>query len=120
MDKINDDSAPSSGLIAAWTLALLFLANVINYADRALLGVVAEPIRKELNLTDTDLGILQGFAFSLFFLAAGIAIARWVDRGNRRLILMLGITIWSAATAATAITHDFYTLGDNPRPYRRW
>lgn len=110
MDKINDDSAPSSGLIAAWTLALLFLANVINYADRALLGVVAEPIRKELNLTDTDLGILQGFAFSLFFLAAGIAIARWVDRGNRRLILMLGITIWSAATAATAITHDFYTL----------
>ena len=110
MDKAYDDRVPPSSLVAAYTLALLFLANVINYADRALLGIVAEPIRRELLLTDTQLGILQGFAFSLFFLVAGIAIARWVDRGNRRLILMLGIALWSGATAATALAHDFYTL----------
>ena len=110
MDKMNKIDAPPSALVAAYTLALLFLANVINYADRALLGVVADPISKELLLTDTDLGILQGFAFSLFFLAAGIAIARWVDRGNRRFILMLGVTLWSAATAGTALAHDFYSL----------
>ena len=110
MTVTDTETAPRNGLIAAYTLALLFLANVINYADRALLGVVAEPIRKELHLTDTDLGILQGFAFSLFFLAAGIAIARWVDRGNRRRILMLGIALWSLATAGTALAHDFYSL----------
>nr|WP_243843305.1 MFS transporter [Sphingomonas vulcanisoli] len=89
---------------------MLFLANMFNYADRALLGIVVEPIRKELHLSDTQIGVLQGFAFSLFFLVAGIAIARWVDRGNRRLILVLGVGLWSAATAATGLTHDFYSL----------
>lgn len=101
---------PRSAVVAAYSLALLFLANMFNYADRALLGIVTEPIRKELNLSDTQLGILQGFAFSLFFLAAGIAIARWVDRGNRRLILVLGVALWSGATAATGLAHDFYSL----------
>ena len=86
MDKPNDDTAPSGGMVAAYTLILLLLANVINYADRALLGIVIEPIRKELLLSDTQISIISGFAFSIFFLVAGIAIARWVDRGNRKLI----------------------------------
>ena len=105
-----DDATPRSGLVAAYSLTLLFLANMFNYGDRALLGIVAEPIRKELLLSDTQLGILQGFAFSVFFLVAGIAIARWVDRGNRRVILMLGVALWSGATAATGIVHGFYAL----------
>ena len=104
------DTPPRSGLIAAYSLALLFLANMFNYADRALLGIVVEPIRKELHLSDTQLGVLSGFAFSLFFLAAGILIARWVDRGNRRLILAIGVALWSLATAATGLAHDFFSL----------
>ena len=110
MDTASDAPAQRSSLVAAYTLALLFLSNMFNYADRALLGIVTEPIRKELHLSDTQLGILQGFAFSLFFLVAGIAIARWVDRGNRRLILVLGVALWSGATAATGLAHDFATL----------
>ncbi len=101
---------PTGGLIAAYTLALLFLANVFNYADRALLGIVIEPMRKELLLNDTQISIVSGLAFSMFFLVAGIAVARWVDRGNRKLILIMGIITWSAATAATGWTQDFYTL----------
>jgi MFS family permease len=103
-------ASASSGLVAAWTLALLLLANVFNYADRALLGIVVEPIRKELLLSDTQISIVSGFAFSLFFLLAGIAIARWVDRGNRRLILALGVIVWSGATAATGFAQGFYSL----------
>lgn len=110
MDKPNDDTAPSGGMVAAYTLILLLLANVINYADRALLGIVIEPIRKELLLSDTQISIISGFAFSIFFLVAGIAIARWVDRGNRKLILILGIALWSAATAATTFAQGFYSL----------
>lgn len=102
-------AAPGGG-VAFWTLVLLLLANVINYADRALLGIVIEPIRKELVLSDTEISIISGFAFSLFFLIAGIAIARWVDRGNRRLILILGIALWSGATAATSWAQGFATL----------
>lgn len=98
------------GLFAAYAFTLLLLANIFNYADRALLGIVVEPMRKELLLSDTQISLVSGFAFSGFFLLAGIAIARWVDRGNRRLILGLGVAVWSAATAATGYAQDFYTL----------
>jgi MFS family permease len=106
----SEPTPPGSGFVAAYTLVLLLLVNVINYADRALLGIVVEPIRKELMLNDTQISIISGFAFSLFFLIAAIAIARWVDRGNRRLILVLGLVVWSGATAATTFVQGFYSL----------
>ena len=112
LDMMNSDAAPSRiGWVAGYGLTLLFLANLFNYADRTLLGIVVEPIRRELRLNDTQIGIVSGPAFSLFYLIAGVAIARWVDRGNRPLILALGVGLWSAATAATSITHGFVSLG---------
>lgn len=111
MNALPNDATPQrSGLAAGYALMLLLLANVFNYADRALLGIVVEPIRKELLLSDTEISIISGFAFSLFFLIAGLAIARWVDRGNRRLILALGLALWSGATAATIFAQGFYSL----------
>ena len=111
MNALPNDATPQrSGLAAGYALVLLLLANVFNYADRALLGIVVEPIRKELLLSDTEISIISGFAFSLFFLIAGLAIARWVDRGNRRLILALGLALWSGATAATTFAQGFYSL----------
>jgi MFS family permease len=106
-----ETAPPRSALVAAYGLTLLFLANMFNYADRALLGIVIEPIRKELMLSDTQISIISGVAFSLFYLIAGVAIARWVDRGNRRLILVLGVALWSGATAATTLAHGFTSLG---------
>ena len=103
-------AAPSPGLVATYALMLLCVANALNYADRALLGIVVEPIRHELLLDDTQIGFVSGFAFSLFFLLAGIGIARWVDRGNRRLILGLGVGLWSGATAATCMAQGFMSL----------
>lgn len=105
-----DTALPRSGRAAAYGLALLFLANMFNYADRALLGIVVEPIRHELLLSDTQISIVSGFAFSLFYLLAGIAIARWVDRGDRRVILALGVALWSGATAATGLAQGFGSL----------
>ena len=105
-----ESKTPSGGFAASYTLFLLLVVNVINYADRALLGIVVEPIRKELLLNDTQISIISGFAFSLFFLVAAIGIARWVDRGNRRLILAIGVALWSAATAATGHVEGFYSL----------
>jgi MFS family permease len=111
MQMTETETAPRSALVAAYGLTLLFLANMFNYADRALLGIVIEPIRKELMLSDTQISIISGVAFSLFYLIAGVAIARWVDRGNRRLILVLGVALWSGATAATTLAHGFASLG---------
>ncbi len=98
------------GAIAAWTLTVLFLANFLSVADRALLGVVTEPVRMELGLSDTEMSLANGFLFVAFNLVAGIFIARFVDRGNRKKILIFGVVGWSLATAATGWATDFLTL----------
>lgn len=95
---------------ASWTLFVLVLANVFNVGDRTLLGVVTEPVRIELALSDTELSLANGFLFVVFNLVAGLFIARLVDVGNRKRILTLGIAGWSIATAATGLAEDFPTL----------
>jgi MFS family permease len=97
-------------LTVTWTLWVLFLANLLNAADRALLGVVAEPVGQDLGLTDVQLSLLNGLLFVVFNLFAGVLIAQRVDRGNRKKILGAGVLVWSLATAATALAQDFATL----------
>src|SRR6478735_7639781 len=99
-------SAPADGLPkvsrrgAGWALFVLFLVNVMNVGDRTLLGVVTEPVRQDLALSDTQMSLANGFLFVLFNLVGGLVIARFVDRGNRIRILGLGVIAWSLATAA--------------------
>jgi MFS family permease len=89
---------------------MLFLANFLNFFDGALFGIVVEPARKELMLSDTQISIVSGIAFIGFNLLAGVFLSRWVDRGNRRMILVGGIALWSAATWATSLVDSFGTL----------
>lgn len=100
-------SAPWS---SHWGLAMLFLANFLNFADGALFGIVVEPVRKELMLSDTQISIVSGIAFIGFNLLAGVFLSRWVDRGNRRMILAGGIALWSTATWATSLVDGFGSL----------
>lgn len=100
----------SGARLACWTLVVLFCANVFNVGDRMLLGMVAEPVKSELGLSDTGLSLANGFLFVLANLAASLFIARLVDRGNRKRILAAGIAAWSVATAATGLAQDFTTL----------
>lgn len=95
---------------SCWALAVLFLTNVFNQGDRMLFGVVADPIRRELQLSDTELSLASGLFFVLFNLIGGLFIARFIDRGNRVRILALGVVVWSMATAATGLAHDFPQL----------
>lgn len=96
--------------VAGWTLLVLFLANFLSVADRALLGVVTEPVRLELALSDTQMSLVNGFLFVTFNLLGGVVIARFVDRRNRKWILVAGVAAWSAATASTAWVDSFFTL----------
>lgn len=98
------------GLTAYWGLAVLFLANVFNQGDRMLFGVVADPIRKDLALSDTQLALASGLFFILFNLIGGLFIARVIDRGNRVRILACGVVVWSIATATTGLAHNYVTL----------
>jgi MFS family permease len=83
--------------------------NILNFYDRHLLGALAEPIRKEFNLSDTELGLL-GSAFIWIYAIVGVPIGRMADRFSRTKILAAGLLVWSVLTAATAVVTNFWSL----------
>jgi len=91
---------------AAYTLFVLFLINFLNFFDRALPGVVLEPLRKEFGLTDTLSGAL-GTAFILVYAIAGIPLGRLADRIQRGHILGAGVAVWSVFTGMAAWVASF-------------
>jgi predicted MFS family arabinose efflux permease len=94
---------------AAYTLVLLFLVNFLNFFDRTIPAVVLEPIRAEYKLDDTSLGLL-GTAFTLIYAFAGIPLGYLSDRFNRKVIVIIGLTIWSLVTGATGLSWSFLSF----------
>lgn len=93
-----------------YVLAVLTLVYAFNFIDRQLLVILQEPIKAELGLSDTQLGLLTGFAFAVFYVVCGIPIARWADKGVRRSIIALALTVWSAMTAVSGLTQNYAQL----------
>lgn len=93
-----------------WVMALLVIAYTLNFIDRQIAGILAEPIKQDLHLTDSQLGWLGGTAFALFYTVLAIPIARLADRGDRSLILTAGLALWSLATAACGLAQNFAQL----------
>lgn len=89
------------------TLLVVFTSNGV---DRTALGLVLQDIKVDLNLSDTQLGLLTGIAFALFYAVMGIPIARWADRGNRITIITLTTAMWSAAVALCGVATSFTQL----------
>jgi len=104
------EAADISPGYANYVLAVLFVVYVINFIDRQVLSVFIGPIKEEFGVSDTQMGLLVGFAFALFYTFAGIPIARWADRGNRRTIIALGLTVWSAMTVLSGLARNFLQL----------
>src|SRR5688572_21115739 len=77
-----------------YVLVVLTAVSTLTVTDRVLMGLLLEPIKQELQLTDTQLGFLTGIAFALFYSILGLPIARWADRGNRVLIAAASIGLW--------------------------
>jgi MFS family permease len=103
-------STQQSGFYAWYVLALLSLTYVFNFIDRQILAMLMEPIKKEFGVSDTAMGFLSGFAFVFFYSLVGIPIARWADRGSRKRIITLALTIWSGMTAACGLARSFIEL----------
>lgn len=91
-------------------LALLFFVSTSNYMDRMVVAVLLEPIKLEFQVSDTMLGLLTGFSFALFYAVAGIPVARWADRGNRRTVITLALTVWSCMTLLCGLAQSFWQL----------
>lgn len=95
---------------ANYVLFILCVANVLSVLDRSIMSLLLEPIKNDLGASDTQMSLLTGAAFVIFYSLFGIPIARWADRGNRRDILSIGVALWSAATALCGLAQSFMPM----------
>lgn len=106
---IKAESAPP-GAYRWYVLALLTLTSAFSVADRLVFGILVEDIKAEFQLSDFQLGLLGGAAFSLVYVIAGFPAARLADRSVRKNIVAGAIGFWSVMTAACGLATGFWTL----------
>lgn len=95
---------------AVRTLVLLSAAYVVAMIDRTVLVPLIGYVQHDLSITDTQFGLLQGLAFSLFYVIASIPLGYWIDRTSRILVISAGLTLWSVATVTSAFAGSFGVL----------
>ncbi|MEL6370309.1 MAG: MFS transporter [Pseudomonadota bacterium] len=103
-------SQPVSGAYRAWVLFILVVVYTFNFIDRQIVGILAVPIKSELGLSDTQLSLMGGLAFALFYTFLGIPIAMLADRKNRVWIMTIALSVWSAMTALCGLAQNFSQL----------
>ena len=94
-----------------FALFLLTLVYGFNFIDRQIVGILAPFIQADLNLTNTELGLLIGFVFAAFYTIMGIPIAYMADRVNRVGLLSIALALWSGFTALTGFAQNFWQIG---------
>jgi predicted MFS family arabinose efflux permease len=94
------------------TLWILLTVYVFNFIDRQIVNILAEPIAKDLKLSDTQIGLMTGLAFALFYTVLGIPIARFADRAttSRPKLIAVALSVWSAMTAQCGMAQNFVQL----------
>lgn len=102
---------PSSTPSQEWYLVfILMLAFIVSFIDRQVISLLVEPIKHDLGINDTQVSLLMGLAFAIFYVAMGVPIARLSDYRNRKKIISVGILFWSLATAACGFAKNFPQL----------
>lgn len=94
-----ENPTPVNPRYAWYVVVILMLANVSSFIDRQILALLVAPIKRDMHLTDTQISLLMGLSFALFYTLFGIFIGHFADKYNRRNIIVGGITVWSLMTA---------------------
>ena len=98
-------------LARAWyAVAVLFAIYILSFIDRQIVNLLVDPIRHDLQVSDTQISLLQGFAFAVFYTLMGLPIAALADRGNRPAIIAAGLVVWSLMTALCGVARSFWML----------
>ena len=109
-----EDAAPRSiaGNVGhpAYIVLLFFVCFAFSYLDRQVVSILVQPIKQSLSLTDTQIGLLQGFSFTMCYATAGVFVARLVDRSNRVKLIAACIAIWAISTTACGFATNFPEL----------
>jgi MFS family permease len=109
-------SSPANGIpyparrAAFYVASIVFTATTFSFLDRQILAILVDPIRHDLNVSDTEMSLLYGFAFVILYSTLGLPIGRMIDRHQRRLILAAGIAVWSVMTMACGLAHSYGAL----------
>ena len=103
-------NAPASPFYRGYVLFILVVVYTFNFIDRQIVGILAVPIKEELALTDTQLSLMGGLAFALFYTFLGIPIAMLADRKSRTWIMTAALAVWSAMTALCGFAQNFTQL----------
>ncbi len=93
-----------------YVVFVLLIAQLFSFLDRMIMGLLVGPIRESFEITDTQYSLLAGLAFSLFYAAMGLPLARIADLGNRRNLISVGIAVWSFMTALCGLAQGYWTL----------
>jgi MFS family permease len=93
-----------------FVLTMLTLVYVFNFVDRQLIVILQESIKKDLKLSDTQLGMLSGFTFAIFYVTLGIPIARLADKTNRKNTVAVSLGLWSIMTTLSGVARNFIQL----------
>jgi len=98
------------GPYAWYVLVVLVLVYVVNFIDRQIMSILAEDIKADLGVTDTEMGFLYGTAFAVFYALFGIPLGRLADNWVRTRLLSIGLALWSSMTALSGFAQNFGQL----------
>lgn len=102
---------PTASPIYAWfVVAVLCIAAIVSFVDRQIINLLIDPIKADFGINDTQIGLLQGFSFVLFYAALAIPLARIADSGNRTRLITIGVVFWSLATLSCGLAGSFAML----------
>ena len=94
----------------SYTLFMLVLVFTSSHVDRQIMGILGQPIKESLLISDTQLGLLTGIMFAVFYATLGMPMAMWTDRNNRRNLISFSVFLWSLMTAMCALATNFVQL----------
>src|ERR1700738_494887 len=98
---------PASLVYPWFVVAVLTLVYVFSFIDRQILTMLVRPIRRDLGISDTQMSVLMGFSFALFYTFFGMILGRLADTRSRRGIIAIGLAAWSLFTAACGLARNF-------------
>src|ERR1700690_1074123 len=110
---VSSSARPTSYPNAAYAwyvVAVLFAATLLSQLDRQLPALLVRPLKQEFGISDTSFSLLQGYGFAIFYTLAGLPLGRFVDRGNRRNLIIVGLLFWSLATGLFAFAQNYTHL----------
>lgn len=110
MNEANDTGTLITRRQRNYTLGVLVLVFTSSHIDRQIVAILGQPIKEALSISDTQLGLLTGVMFALFYATLGMPMAMWADRRNRRNLIAFSIAVWSGMTALCGLAQNYGQL----------